>query len=70
MHGASLSGKSTVCKILNQKLGYRVVDWKVIEDNLKKSMGTEAEPFEGEVDQSSLDWAFIGYISNLSENRG
>lgn len=28
VYGVGLSGKSTVCKLLNQRLGYRIIDWK------------------------------------------
>jgi len=44
-----LSGKTEVAKIMANKLGYHVVDMRAIEGTVKAKMGSEEEPFEGEV---------------------
>ncbi len=44
-----LSGKTFLANLLAKHLGYRVLDYKVIEEAVKKQMGTEEEPFEGDV---------------------
>jgi cytidylate kinase len=49
VHGPYLSGKSTVCKLLASKLGFKIIDWQAFTEKVKKSKGTEEEPFEGEV---------------------
>lgn len=47
--GQSMSGKSTVAKHLENSLGYNVIDMNRIAEQVKAKMGTEEEPFEGEV---------------------
>ena len=47
--GKSNSGKTTVAKQLTSMFGSTILDMKVIADKCKAKMGTEEEPFEGEV---------------------
>ena len=48
--GESLSGKSTVAQLIEKNIaGFRHMDHKVLEEAVKKSKGTEEEPFEGEI---------------------
>lgn len=47
--GRSLSGKSEICAEMAKNSGYRVVDMKAITEQVKAALGTEEEPFEGEV---------------------
>jgi predicted AAA+ superfamily ATPase len=63
--GPYLSGKTTVCKLLANKLGYKIIDWKAFEDKVKKTKGTEEEPFEGEVNPNELVAAVQSYLQNL-----
>ena len=47
--GKSNSGKTTVAKQLSSMFASTILDMKVIADKCKAKMGTEEEPFEGEV---------------------
>jgi adenylate kinase len=47
--GRPLSGKSTLAQYMAKNLGYKVVDMKAITEKVKGMLGTEDEPFEGEV---------------------
>ena len=44
-----MSGKSSLAKLFSKHLDYKIVDWKAFEEQVRKSLGTEEEPFEGEV---------------------
>ena len=43
------TGKTSVCKAMSENFGYEVVDMKAIAAQIKTTMGTEEEPYEGEV---------------------
>ena len=62
--GHLLSGKSTLCRLFSKHLGYKVVDWKQMEEQVKKGMGTEEEPFEGEVPVDKVEDAVLDMINN------
>lgn len=47
--GKPLSGKTFLCKLLEKHLGFKIIDMKALEEVVKKRLGTEEEPFEGEV---------------------
>ena len=48
--GENLSGKTTVANTITKNMtGFKHIDFKAIEEAVKKSKGTEEEPFEGEV---------------------
>ena len=47
--GLPLQGKTTLAQILQKHLGFRLIDWKAIEDAVKATLGTADEPFEGKV---------------------
>lgn len=47
--GRSLSGKKTASAILNTLIKGKIVNMAEIANELKKKLGTEEEPFEGEV---------------------
>jgi len=47
--GRQLAGKSTLSKYMSEKLDYTLLDMKATREEVKKSMGTEEEPFEGDV---------------------
>ena len=47
--GRPLAGKTFVSNQISQLIGGKVISLTGIADSLKKTMGTEEEPFEGEV---------------------
>jgi len=47
--GRSMSGKTELGSYLKNNFDYRVIDMKVVSDKIKTKLGTEDEPFEGEV---------------------
>ena len=47
--GKSLSGKSEAAKCLATNQGYKIIDMNAVSAACKAKMGTEEEPFEGEV---------------------
>ena len=47
--GPPMSGKTTICKLMNKHLNYKIIDWNDIREKVKKTMGTEEEPYDGEV---------------------
>lgn len=49
VYGRPLSGQTTISNLLSTHLGYRVLSYKTFEERVKKSKGTDEEPFEGEV---------------------
>lgn len=40
----------------------KVLDWKAIEEQVKKTLGTEEEPFEGKVPLAKVEDAVIKII--------
>jgi adenylate kinase family enzyme len=56
------SGKSTVAKAMAEHFSYEIVDMKAISEKLKASMGTEDEPFEGEVPAAGVEEAVVKFI--------
>lgn len=48
--GRSYSGKNTFANELQSIINAKIVNMTSIASDIKKSMGTEEEPFEGEVD--------------------
>jgi adenylylsulfate kinase-like enzyme len=47
--GRSFSGKKTIAENLAALIKGKVVNMNKIAENLKKKLGTEEEPFEGEI---------------------
>lgn len=47
--GKPLSGKTSVCNLLAKHLNFQVIDFKAVEEKVRKGLGTEDEPFEGDV---------------------
>jgi adenylate kinase family enzyme len=52
--GKPMSGKTHICKLLEKHLGFKIIDMKVIEEQIKKSKGTEEEPFEGQISSTEI----------------
>lgn len=61
--GRTLAGKSTLAKYMAEKLDYTLIDMKAIKEEVKKSMGTEEEPFEGEVPLDKVEQATCAIVS-------
>jgi len=55
--GKSLSGKSEVAKLLQNTQSYTCIDMKAIADGVKAGLGSEEEPFEGEVPIADVEKA-------------
>ena len=47
--GRAHAGKTTLAKYMVESLDFTLVDMKAIREDVKKSLGTEEEPFEGDV---------------------
>lgn len=60
--GLPLQGKSTLASQIAKIQGSQLIDWKVIEEQVKKSLGTEEEPFEGKVPLDKVEDAVIKII--------
>lgn len=50
--GKPLTGKTTVSNLLAKHLNFKLIDFKVVEEEVKKSMAGEDEAFDGEVSVS------------------
>jgi len=53
--GKSLSGKSEVAKAMGENQAFTVLDHKAIADQVKARLGSEEEPFEGEVPLAEIE---------------
>lgn len=53
--GKPLAGKTFICKLLEKHLGFKIIDMKALEEVVKKRLGSEEEPFEGEVPISEVE---------------
>jgi len=62
--GKSLSGKKTVAAQLSKIINGKVINMANIAEELKKNMGTEEEPFEGEVPVEKVEEAILEIVSN------
>ena len=60
--GLPLQGKSTLAKILQTKMGYRLLDWAAVEADVKATLGTPDEPFEGKVPLAKLEDAIKALV--------
>ena len=61
--GRSLAGKTFVSNQIGQLIGGKVINLTGIAETLKKTMGTEEEPFEGEVPTMKVYEAVLESIS-------
>lgn len=62
VNGNSLTGKTTVCKILNERLGTKVISMVDFAEKIKAKLGTEDEPFEGEVPLDTVQQEVQQYV--------
>jgi adenylate kinase family enzyme len=65
--GRSLSGKSTVCKMLKEHVGYHIFEMKQVEEELKKKLGTEEEPID-EVPYVEIEKEIIRTVMENKKN--
>jgi hypothetical protein len=64
--GRPYSGKSTVCEYMASNFGWKVIDMKAIADKIRPTLGTEDEPFEGEIPMPEIEKDIRRFIE---ENR-
>jgi shikimate kinase len=62
--GKSLSGKTTIANKMSSMFGSQILDMKVISDKCKAKMGTEEEPFEGEVPIQKVEEEITNIINS------
>ena len=68
--GKSFSGKTQACEILKKNHGFEIFDMNKIEDEVKLSLGTEDEPFEGDVPLAEIEKSIVATISKAREAGG
>ena len=61
--GRPLAGKTVVSNHISQLVGGKVISLTGIAETVKKTLGTEEEPFEGEVPTLKVYEAVLGQIS-------
>jgi len=62
--GNNFSGKSIISRMLKNKFGFKCIEMKTMEAKIKASLGTEEEPFEGEVPISKVEDAVLKFIED------
>lgn len=63
-----MSGKTTLSKVLNEKLNFKIISMKEISLELKKKMGTDEEPFEGEVPIANVEKEILSILKSNESN--
>lgn len=66
--GKKLSGKSTVAKMMSDKLGYTTIDMTVIADGCRKRLGDDENPFEGEVPIAEVEKDIVKLINDAQKS--
>lgn len=61
--GRAHAGKTTLAKYMVDNIDYTLVDFKAIRDEVKKSLGTEEEPFEGDVPIEKSEAAIKAFVA-------
>ena len=64
MVGKSLSGKTTLAKIMEKNHGYTLIDMKSITQDLKDNKVPEEGPYEGEIPLEEAEEAVLRIIKN------
>ena len=62
--GKSLSGKTTLAKIMEKSHGYTPIDMKDVTQKLKDSKGTEEGPFEGEIPMEEVEQSVMKIVKD------
>ena len=65
--GQSMSGKTTISKNLSQMNDMIVIDMKQISEQVRASLGTEDEPFEGDVPVDKVEAEVHSLIGKARE---
>ena len=65
--GRSLSGKTTIANKMSTMVGSTILDMKKIAESCKAKMGTEEEPFEGEVPIAKVEEEINNIITGASK---
>lgn len=60
--GRSLSGKTTVVDMMAKLMNGKIINMTKVAEEVKKSKGTEEEPFEGEVPLSDVEAAVVNMV--------
>jgi hypothetical protein len=68
--GKPLSGKTLACEILQKNHGFCLLDMNKIEEQAKASLGTEEDPFEGEVPLKEIEKSIIKTINDAKKAGG
>jgi adenylate kinase family enzyme len=66
--GCPYQGKSTLASTVGKHLGFKLIDWNSIEKEVKDSLGTADEPFEGKVPLDKIENAVAKLIENDAKN--
>jgi dephospho-CoA kinase len=53
--GKGLSGKTEVSRMMSNNLDFTVLDHKAIAEQVKGRLGTDEEPFDGEVPLAEIE---------------
>ena len=61
--GKPLSGKTTVASIMAKSLGFKLIDYKVFEEKVRKAKSTEEEPFEGDLTVEDVATSIENFIN-------
>ncbi len=61
--GLPYQGKTQLANILSKHLGFKLIDWKALEEEVKKSLGTEDAPFEGVPPTPKIEDAVVKFIN-------
>jgi hypothetical protein len=62
--GDWFTGKTTLSTWLHESNGFHVVDMKAISEKIKASLGTEDEPFEGQVPLGDVEKQVVNFITS------
>jgi len=60
--GKPLSGKTTVAALMARSLGFKLLDFKAFEEQIRKAKSTEEEQFEGEIGYAELCLAVADFV--------
>lgn len=68
--GKPLSGKTLASELLEKNHGFKVFDMDKIEEGLKATLGTEDEPFDGDVPLAEIEKQIVKTISDAKNAGG
>lgn len=68
--GKPFSGKSMTCDILAKNHGFTVLDMDKIEEKVKAGLGSEEEPFEGEVPLAEIEKYVVEVFATARKSGG